>query len=161
MHRAEASLERGDAIAGRLDHELTLGVALDLSFPPVRRHHRAVDVDARGEPLVDERTRQLVRTRIVGHRGQHDHKIRHLLSLAGPNIFLSRRGPHPPPRCSAHLRLPTAQGSRSPAPPPPLSNPRRGPPPPPPARAVRAREPHAPCPRVSRTRRPSNFLRGV
>src|SRR2546426_5504278 len=97
MHRAEASLERGDAIGCRLDHELTLGVALDSSFPAVRRHHRAVDVDTCGEPLVDERTRQLVRTRIVGHRGQHDYEIRHLLSLAGPHIIPVAAGAPPPP----------------------------------------------------------------
>jgi cell division protein FtsB len=64
-------LERRQSIAGRLDHHLTLAVALDLAFPSIYGNHRGVHVDAGREPLVDELTAPLLGA-VVGGRGGED-----------------------------------------------------------------------------------------
>src|SRR5207244_4299951 len=55
MKVADPRLERGESTPCRLDDELALGVALDLSLPAIDRGHRRQQVDAGGKPLVHER----------------------------------------------------------------------------------------------------------
>src|SRR5262249_58703720 len=46
-------------------------------FPAVRRRHRRVHVDAGGEFFFDERSRDLIRSRVIRHRRQHNDNIGH------------------------------------------------------------------------------------
>ena len=57
MKLAQAPLQIGQALARRLDHELSLAVPLDRAFPSIDRHHRPVDVHTRCQLLDDERSR--------------------------------------------------------------------------------------------------------
>src|SRR5262245_2787863 len=77
MQGAKPIFERRQPRARRLDDELTFGVALDRSLPSIRGHHRAVNVDARNQSLVHECARELICSRIVGHRRQNDREITH------------------------------------------------------------------------------------
>src|SRR4029453_12994959 len=76
MKGTQPRLELAQTCAGRLDEQLTFRLALDRSFPAVRRRHRRVDVDARCQTLVDESARELIRA-ILADRRHHDHHIAH------------------------------------------------------------------------------------
>src|SRR5581483_9068588 len=91
MQFAEPPLELGEARASRLDDDLTLGFAIHAPLPSVRRAHRRVNVHARGNPLRDERARELIRARIVfagGHRGENDDEIAHFSSCTFDRVVV-------------------------------------------------------------------------
>ncbi len=64
----------------RLDDNLTFRLALDLSLPSISGDHRSVDVHARRQTFVDERPRELIRARVVGHRSEDENEIAHVRS---------------------------------------------------------------------------------
>jgi len=92
MPLADARLEILQVLAGRFDHKLALGFTLDGALPAVRRRHRSTHVHARGQPLVHERAGELIRTPVIGHRGQDDDDISHkdLVLCSGLLYCLSR-----------------------------------------------------------------------
>lgn len=69
MELSKPLLECGQRVAGRLDHELTLTVALDRSLPSINRHHGRMDVDAGGQALINESARDLL-GRVVTRRSR-------------------------------------------------------------------------------------------
>ena len=71
-----------------------------------------MDIDARREPLVHQRARDLIRTRIVGHRRQNQYDISHFTSctLGQGGVLcdhVSKDGNHPAPK----RRAPTPGGT--------------------------------------------------
>ena len=75
VQRAQPRLDGGPPLARRLDDDLPLGVALDRTLPSVGRRHRSVNVDARGEPFVDQRPRQRVSPIVVRHGRQDKDEV--------------------------------------------------------------------------------------
>ena len=74
MQLADAIPERGDAVPGRLDDDLPFGFVLDFSFPVINRFHRRKEIDAGGEPLVDERAGERGAVGI-GRQRRQDHHV--------------------------------------------------------------------------------------
>jgi len=75
MQHPQSRFEIGQPLGRRLDHELPFRLALDLTLPPVSRHHRAVDVHARREVFLHQRSRDGIGAIIVRHRRQDKDEV--------------------------------------------------------------------------------------
>jgi hypothetical protein len=76
---AKPRLNSGHAIARRLDDDLAFLFLLDLPLPSIERGHRRQDVDAGGETLVDERTRDRLGARRCRNRREDQDNVNDVL----------------------------------------------------------------------------------
>ncbi len=81
MQLLQAPLESRHGRARGFHDKLALLLALDAPLPPIDRRHGRADVDAGGETLVDDCTRELVRLRSGGRRREDQDNFGHAWSI--------------------------------------------------------------------------------
>ena len=76
MELAHSAFQGAKLVPRRLDDDLLLAILLDLPFPSIDGRHGRQDIDAGGQPLIDQRAGQCGAVGFSGNRRQDEDDFR-------------------------------------------------------------------------------------